>query len=105
MNETGTLVLTALAGAALGAMYFGGLWWTVRRSLSSPRPALWVFASLLTRMALALTGFYWLGDGRWQSMLACLVGFIVARAIGMRATRLPGENTSIIRPQEHRHAP
>lgn len=105
MNDTGALVLTALAGGALGAMYFGGLWWTVRRSLASPRPALWVFSSLLIRMALALAGFYWLGGGRWESMLACLVGFFVARALVIRTTRLPNESMGVVRPQESHHAP
>jgi F1F0 ATPase subunit 2 len=105
MNETGTLVLTALAGGALGVMYFGGLWWTVRRSLASKRPGLWVFASLLVRMALALAGFYWLGSGRWESMLACLAGFVLARAMLIRMTRLPSERVGIVGPQESRHAP
>lgn len=105
MNDTATLVLTALAGGALGAMYFGGLWWTVRRSLASPQPALWVFSSLLVRMALALAGFYWLGGGRWEAMLACLAGFLLARAMVVRATRLPEERLNGMHPPGGRHAP
>jgi hypothetical protein len=39
MNETAILVLSGGAGVLLGALFFGGLWWTVRRGLSSKRPA------------------------------------------------------------------
>ena len=33
MTETLTLVLAWVAGGALGAMFFGGLWWTVQKAL------------------------------------------------------------------------
>ena len=105
MNDSGTLLLTVLAGGALGAMYFGGLWWTVQRSLASPQPALWVFSSLMVRMALTLAGFYWLGGGRWELMLACLAGFLIARSIVIRVTRLPIEGVNVVRPKESHHAP
>ena len=32
MNETVGLLLTGLVGFSLGTVFFGGLWWTVRRS-------------------------------------------------------------------------
>lgn len=95
MNETLTWVLAAIAGTAIGMIFFGGLWWTVRRGLSSRRPALWFLGSLLLRMGLAVTGFYFVGNGQWQRLLACLLGFIVARFIVLRITRTP----------ENRHAP
>ena len=58
MNETLTLVLAWVAGVLLGAIFFGGLWWTVRKGVSSKQPALWFFGSLLLRMSIALAGFY-----------------------------------------------
>ena len=73
MTETLTLVLAWVAGGALGAMFFGGLWWTVQKALSSTRPALWFFGSLLLRMSLALAGFYFVAGGHWQRLLACLL--------------------------------
>lgn len=109
MNNPMTLVLTALAGSALGALYFGGLWWTVRRSLASTRPALWMLISGVVRLGVALTGFYLLGGGHWETMLACLVGFMVGRAVVTRLTRLPSEVTPLeprqAVPQESPHAP
>ncbi len=47
MTDTLTLVLAGVAGLGLGAVFFGGLWWTLRKSLKSPRPALWLLGSLL----------------------------------------------------------
>ena len=49
MNEVLTLALALLAGVALGAVFFGGLWWTVRKGVSSKHPALWFLGSLLLR--------------------------------------------------------
>ena len=86
MTETLTLVLAWVAGGALGAMFFGGLWWTVQKALSSTRPALWFFGSLLLRMSLALAGFYFVAGGHWQRLLACLLGFIIARVVVTRLT-------------------
>jgi F1F0 ATPase subunit 2 len=86
-------LLTALAaGFALGAVFFGGLWWTVRRALSSDRPARWFVGSLLVRTGLTLAGFYLAADGHWERLLVCLAGFTVARFVVSRATR-PAEQS------------
>jgi F1F0 ATPase subunit 2 len=87
MNESLSLVLALSAGLALGALFFGGLWWTVRRGIASQRPALWFLASLLTRMGVVLTGFYYTGREDWQRWLVCLVGFILARSIVKRSSK------------------
>ncbi|MFS8067674.1 MAG: ATP synthase subunit I [Byssovorax sp.] len=79
MNEPLTLVLAWAAGMALGAMFFGGLWWTVRKGVSSPRPALWFLGSMLARTAVALAGFYFVAGGRWERIFLCLLGFLMAR--------------------------
>jgi F1F0 ATPase subunit 2 len=55
MNETLTLVLASVAGVLLGALFFGGLWWTVQKGLSSKRSALWFLGSLLLRMSIRIT--------------------------------------------------
>src|ERR1017187_7151605 len=68
MNETLMLVLACAAGGGLGAVFFGGLWWTVRKGVSSKQPALWFFASLLVRMSIALAGFYFVGRGHWERL-------------------------------------
>lgn len=64
MNETLILTLAGVAGTALGALFFGGLWWTVRKGVSSQRPAFWFFGSFLLRMSLTLAGFYGVAGGQ-----------------------------------------
>ena len=103
MTETLTLVLASVAGGTLGAMFFGGLWWTVQKTLSSTRPAFWFFGSLLLRMTLALAGVYFVAGGHWQRLLACLLGFIIARLIVTRLTGAAEKPTYLA--QEARDAP
>ena len=91
MNEPLTLVLAILAGAGLGTVFFGGLWWTVRKGVSSKQPALWFFGSLLLRMSIALAGFYFVSGGHWERLLACLLGFVIARFTVTRLTGPPVE--------------
>ncbi len=104
MNETLILVMAGAAGAALGAIFFGGLWWTVRNGVSSVRPALWFLGSLLLRMSVALAGFYFVAGGQWPRLVACLAGFGVARFGVMWLTRSARESHN--RPtREASHAP
>jgi len=104
MNETLTLALAWLAGGLLGAIFFGGLWWTVRKGVPSQRPALWFFGSLLLRMSIVLAGFYYVGRGHWDRMLVCLLGFVIARFLVMRLTRTPVEHPDSAT-KEASHAP
>jgi F1F0 ATPase subunit 2 len=87
MSEFTQLLLIGLAGAGLGGIFFAGLWWTVRRGLASPRPGLWFFFSMLARLSLTLSGFYWLAGDDWRRLLACLLGFLLARLLVAQLTR------------------
>lgn len=87
MPETLSLGLALVTGVLLGAMFFGGLWWTVQKGVSSTRPALWFFGSLLLRTSLALAGFFFITRGHWQRLLICLLGFVMARLLVMWLTR------------------
>src|ERR1019366_8469464 len=91
MNEALILALTWLAGGGLGALFFGGLWWTVRKGISSPRPQLWFLGSLLLRTSIVLAGFYFVGRGQWQRLLLCLIGFVMGRLIVIRLTRISSD--------------
>ncbi len=66
MSEPLTWCWRGVAGGLLGAIFFGGLWWTVRKGVSANQPALWFFGSLLLRMAIALAGFYFVSGGHWS---------------------------------------
>jgi len=97
MNDPFTLILACAAGIALGAVFFGGLWWTIQRGASSPCPALLFLTSALVRMAIALVGFYLVAGGQLQRMMACLAGFLIAR---LAVTWLTREKQ-----KEENHAP
>ena len=103
-NDTLIRILAFGAGGLLGAMFFGGLAWTVRKGVSSERPALWFMGSMMLRMGIALAGFYVVSAGHLDRMLFCLLGFTVARPIATRLTR-PSQPDRISQPQEARHAP
>ena len=91
MNNILGLVLALMAGVLLGMLFFGGLWWTVQKAVASERPALWFFSSQLLRTSIALAGIYFVGRGHWERLVACLVGFIMARFIVMSLTLPPGD--------------
>jgi len=103
-NEIIFIALAGLAGAALGTLFFGGLWWTLRRGLASSRPALWFFASLVLRLSLTAAGFYVVAGDDWRRLLACLLGFVLARWVVVRLTR-PAPSPAGIASGEARHAP
>lgn len=78
-NDPFPMMLSFAAGLILGAIFFGGLWWTIRKGLGSPRPALLFLGSAVLRMSVVVAGFYLVSNGQWQRLLACLMGFIIAR--------------------------
>jgi F1F0 ATPase subunit 2 len=91
MNEAIYLLLAVLGGLALGAFFFSGLWWTVQRGLVATQPALLILGSFLLRTAVVVAGFYLAVQGGWQSLAACMGGFLVAR---MLVTRIVGAQVS-----------
>ncbi len=84
MNDMAPLFLAGLAGLFLGTFFFGGLWWSLAKGLTSSHPGLWLFTSLMVRMGLTLAGFYAVGGGQWQRLVACGLGFVIARFVVMR---------------------
>ena len=103
MNETFGLVLSLMTGVLLGAIFFGGLWWTVRKAFSSKQPAPWFLVSTLLRTCTVLVGFYFISRGHWERLVVCLVGFVIARAVITRLTRSAEMPTYLAR--EASHAP
>ncbi len=95
MNEPLTLMWAGLLGGMLGAVFFGGLWWTIRKGVTSSQPAFWFLGSLLLRMSVVLAGFYFVGHGQWERLVACLLGFLVARFAVTYLTR-PAPGTQFL---------
>src|SRR5687767_14004783 len=86
VNEISTqalaLLLALAAGMLLGAIFFGGLWWTVHTGMTARRPALWFICSMMLRIGIVTMGFYFLlslSGNSWEILLGSLFGFILAR--------------------------
>jgi F1F0 ATPase subunit 2 len=86
----GLIAAAFAAGLVLGTLFFGGLWWTVSRTLTATAPAVWFGISALLRMAVTVTGLYYVARLGWPSLIACLCGLLVARRAVMRLTQTAG---------------
>jgi F1F0 ATPase subunit 2 len=93
MNTTESLELVfALAeGALLGVFFFAGLWWTVRKLESAKHVAFLFLGSLLLRTGIVVSGFYFILGDDWQHLLAGLLGFVLARVLIVRFTRISNQ--------------
>lgn len=93
------LGLAALAGAALGRVYFVTLWIGVRRLAQSRGAAAWMalgfLARLLLTFAVLLLVVRWQG---WPGLVAALAGFLVARTVFVARIRAPVEQQRGARP-------
>jgi F1F0 ATPase subunit 2 len=58
MNSLFFIPITFLLGILLGNLYFRGLWMTVQKISTVPNPILLTFSSFLVRLAIAISGFY-----------------------------------------------
>ena len=96
MNEALILAGDLFAGILLGAFFFGGLWWTIRSRSPSQWSGLLFSASLLLRMAAAVTGFYLVSHGEWRKLVACLAGFLLARIAVTRLIHIPAAKSTHI---------
>jgi F1F0 ATPase subunit 2 len=84
------LVLAWVAGVGLGLLYFGGLWLTLRQLPTCRWPTPLLVGSFMGRTAVVLVGFYFVMGGRWERVLACLVGFMMARFLLVSRLRPEG---------------
>jgi len=78
------LLLSIAVGFVVGLAFFWTLWLTVQRLPTATNPGLMMFGSYLLRTAVAVGIFYVVMDGKWQRMLALIIGFIIARFVMVR---------------------
>ena len=77
-----------LIGLLSGAIFFAGLWWTVRTGTAARNSAAWFAVSSLLRASLSVVGFYYVAADGWQALLLCLGGFLIARGAIFRWVRV-----------------
>jgi F1F0 ATPase subunit 2 len=87
VTDVPMLALDLGAGSVLGAVFYGGLWWTVNR-ISGRAVGPWLVSSYVVRSLIVLAGFYAIARGPWYGVPACLAGFLAARIVVTRITRI-----------------
>ena len=97
MNHLGAqLLLSAIVGGLLAALYVTALWWSLRGLSRASSPALWILTTAGARLILVVAGFWVLTRGQPLSLAAAVVGFIVARTllVGSAKRRLAPEESA-----------
>jgi F1F0 ATPase subunit 2 len=82
------LVVSLTAGVTLSVLFYGGLWITIQRLVTTRHPIAVTLGSLLFRMAVVLGGLILVSRGRWQNAFACLAGFAIGRIAVSRYLRV-----------------
>ena len=96
-NFWGSSLYALGVGVTLGVFYFIGLWWTVRRIVSSEHVAFLLLGSMFFRIFVVMLSFYLLLGKDWQAILLALLGFTMLRLVVIRLTRLK-QITDIFKP-------
>ncbi len=102
MNELSIRVFPIIIGILLGIVFFGGLWYTVKKIRVAKMPALWVLGSFIIRVSIVMLGFYLIGSSDWEKLILCLIGFIMARFLVIHFTKSIDRKELQIR-KESRH--
>ncbi|MBU4564440.1 MAG: ATP synthase subunit I [Desulfarculus sp.] len=84
------MILPFVVGLAVGAFFFGGLYWTVRRLATARYPAALSLASMLLRLGVSLAAMYLVMAGDWRRLTAAVVGMIFMRLVLVRLLRPAG---------------
>ncbi|HSM25600.1 MAG TPA: ATP synthase subunit I [Anaerolineaceae bacterium] len=80
-------ILLALGGGFLvGFVYFWSLRFTIAHMVTTKHPALVMIGSYFLRTVFMLLAFYLIMDGELMRLIACLVGFILARIVLVKRT-------------------
>jgi F1F0 ATPase subunit 2 len=87
MAEGVRLALAAVGGAAVGLVYFGGLWVTVRRLPASRTPVVLTLVSFVGRLAIVAVGFWVLTADEPLRIGAALLGLLAVRTVLVRRVR------------------
>lgn len=103
MNEMVEMILSLFVGFVLGVVFFGGLWWTVKKGMQSKNTGLIFVVSFIIRMAIVFGGFYTIVQFGWKQALVCLAGFLMARVAVVRLTKSWDDQSSLNVIKEAQH--
>ena len=75
------ILLALLIGVAMGILYFGGLWLTVKNVFIKKKTVFLFALSFIIRLMVVFCGFYYAISFGWIPALLCLTGFFITRKI------------------------
>ncbi len=75
------ILVSLLAGIAIGFFFYAGLWFTVQRLVTTRHPVVLTLVSFWGRTIIALAAFLLVMNGRWQNGIAALAGFGAGRVV------------------------
>jgi len=84
MTNVFPLILSLFTGACAGALFFEGLWRTVSRAVVNAKPVSLFVLSFGIRATLLLTVLWLVSRGNAFRLTACMVGFLLGRAVILR---------------------
>ncbi len=87
------LIMAFLGGTLLGLPFLDG--WTLTKSLRSSSAGAWFFGNSIFRTVVVLVGIFLITYGQWPRLVACLLGFILARILVVQWQRPHASNLSL----------
>ena len=84
MEDISYLILAFGAGAALGTIFTLNLWASVKKMVDEHTRWYVVYGNFVLRISIVMLGFYLVTAGRWERMIAALLGFMLMREIMVR---------------------
>ena len=79
VTELGAATVGLATGVMLGVVFFGGLWWTVRRVLRYGAAGWWFVCSYLIRLAVIAAGLYVISHDNPVRGVAAGLGLVLTR--------------------------
>lgn len=79
MTTPAQFIAGGIVGAVASLIYFGGLWWTVRRLPTASNPSMVYLGSFLFRLAALMVGGYFLMQFGLPMFATAFVTFVVVR--------------------------
>lgn len=84
MTEMSALVFAFAAGLALGVFFALSLWRSARKVTGSTGAVRALAGGFVLRMAVILPVLFLVTDGRWERLLAAMLGFVLMKEIMVR---------------------
>jgi F1F0 ATPase subunit 2 len=80
-NSALNYILLIFAGLSLGTFFYGGLWLTIKKCVTTKFSSVLFLISMLLRTLIVVGAFYFLSSGNIYKLLVCFTGFFITRLL------------------------